>query len=279
VAVASLRPKLAAEPTTELTSPESVESRARAWAARFRRPTLQVLSIAIFLLVWAGVASLDWAIRIPSPLDVLGAAVAIDKHAFLKDMGLSFYRVMLGFVIAGVIGIPLGIAIGFSPLIRNLVFPPVEFLRPVPPIAWIPLAILFFPQQEWMIVFLTFYGAFFPIVYNTIAGVAGIPRAYVRAGKSLGAGRWKLFWHVTLPAMLPSVFTGLHVAIGIAWLMVVAGEMMATQGGVGAMTWEAYQTTRYPLIFVGMATIGVLGYASSVVIRLFARTILRWEER
>jgi NitT/TauT family transport system permease protein len=79
--------------------------------------------------------------------------------------------------------------------------------------------------------------------------------------------------------MLPSVFTGLHVAIGIAWLMVVAGEMMATQGGVGAMTWEAYQTTRYPLIFVGMATIGVLGYASSVVIRLFARTILRWEER
>ena len=238
---------------------------------------LQISSVAGFIILWMIVAEMPRAIKIPTPGAVLEAALALDFAKFLRDCWLSFYRVGVGFLIAAVIGIPLGIVIGYSYLARNLLFPTVEVLRPIPPIAWIPLGILFFPQVEWMIIFLTFYGAFFPIVYNTISGVAGIPIAYIRAGSSLGAGRWTLFWHVMVPAMLPSIFTGLYIAIGIAWLMVVAGEMVAITGGVGGMTWQAYQTTRYPVIFVGMAAIGVLGFLSSFLVSLLAKAVIRWE--
>ena len=193
-------------------------------------------------------------------------------------MLLSTGRVGLGFIIAALVGIPLGVAIGYSPLMRDLAFPPVELFRPIPPIAWIPLAILFFPTAEWMIIFLTFYGAFFPIVYNTVAGVSGIRSNHVRAAKSLGASEWTVFWHVVLPAALPVIFTGLHIAVSVAWLMVVAAEMIANRGGIGAMTWQAYQTTQYPLIFVGMAAIGVLGYLSSALVRLLSQFIVRWEQ-
>lgn len=238
---------------------------------------LQISSVVGFLILWLIVAEMPRAIRIPTPGDVLESAISLDFSKFLQDCWLSFYRVGLGFLIAAAVGIPLGICIGYSYLARNLLFPTVEVLRPIPPIAWIPLGILFFPQVEWMIIFLTFYGAFFPIVYNTISGVAGIPLAYIRAGKSLGASQWTLFWQVMVPAMLPSIFTGLYIAIGIAWLMVVAGEMVAVTGGVGGMTWQAYQTTRYPLIFVGMTAIGILGYMSSFLVRQLARAVICWE--
>jgi NitT/TauT family transport system permease protein len=245
---------------------------------RIRKVGSHCLALLLFLLVWWLVSSLPTAIHIPSPIETAAAMLQLDAHAFLVDMLLSTARVASGFIIAALIGIPLGVAIGYSSLVRDLVFPSVELFRPIPPIAWIPLAILFFPAAEWMIIFLTFYGAFFPIVYNTVAGVSGIRSGYVRAAKSLGASEWTIFWQVVLPAALPIIFTGLHIAISVAWLMVVAGEMIANRGGIGAMTWQAYQTTQYPLIFVGMAAIGVLGYLSSSVVRLLAELIVRWDQ-
>jgi NitT/TauT family transport system permease protein len=246
--------------------------------AQLRTLASQLLAVAIFVLVWWLVSTLPTAIHIPSPVEVATSALQLDSRSFLADMLLSTWRVGLGFVIAALVAIPLGIVMGYSPLARDLMFPPVELFRPIPPIAWIPLAILFFPGTEWMIIFLTFYGAFFPIVYNTVAGVSGIRSNYIRAAKSLGASQLTVFWQVVLPAALPIIFAGLHIAISVAWLMVVAGEMIANQGGVGAMTWQAYQTTQYPLIFVGMAAIGILGYLSSVAVRLLAQIVIRWEQ-
>jgi len=246
--------------------------------ARLRTLATQLLAVAIFVLVWWLVSTLPTAIHIPSPVEVATSALQLDLRLFLADMLLSTWRVGLGFVIAALVAIPLGIVMGYSPLARDLMFPSVELFRPIPPIAWIPLAILFFPGAEWMIIFLTFYGAFFPIVYNTVAGVSGIRSNYIRAAKSLGASQLTVFWQVVLPAALPIIFAGLHIAISVAWLMVVAGEMIANQGGVGAMTWQAYQTTQYPLIFVGMAAIGILGYLSSVAVRLLAQIVIRWEQ-
>ena len=263
-------------PTAEAAATRSL--RISLWAAQLRIIGSQVLAVALFIAVWWFVSTLPTAIHIPSPLEAANAALQLDPWSFFQDMMLSTGRVALGFIIAAMVGIPLGVAIGYSPLVRDLVFPPVELFRPIPPIAWIPLAILFFPTVEWMIIFLTFYGAFFPIVYNTVAGVSGIRSNHVRAAKSLGASEWTVFWHVVLPAALPIIFTGLHIAISVAWLMVVAGEMIANRGGIGAMTWAAYQTTQYPLIFVGMAAIGVLGYMSSAIVRLVARLIVRWEQ-
>jgi NitT/TauT family transport system permease protein len=246
--------------------------------AQLRTLASQLLAVAIFVLVWWLVSTLPTAIHIPSPVEVATSALQLDLRRFLADMLLSTWRVGLGFVIAALVAIPLGIVMGYSPLARDLMFPSVELFRPIPPIAWIPLAILFFPGGEWMIIFLTFYGAFFPIVYNTVAGVSGIRSNYIRAAKSLGASQLTVFWQVVLPAALPIIFAGLHIAISVAWLMVVAGEMIANQGGVGAMTWQAYQTTQYPLIFVGMAAIGILGYLSSVAVRLLAQIVIRWEQ-
>jgi NitT/TauT family transport system permease protein len=258
--------------------PEYPSVRTTLLLAQLRTIGSQLLAVVLFILAWWLVSTLPTAIHIPSPLEAALSGLELDPGVFVANMLLSTWRVGLGFTIATVIAIPLGMVMGYSPLARDLFFPPVELFRPIPPIAWIPLAILFFPGAEWMIIFLTFYGAFFPIVYNTIAGVSGIRTSYMRAAKSLGASEWTVFWHVILPAALPVIFTGLHIAISVAWLMVVAGEMIANQGGIGAMTWQAYQTTQYPLIFVGMAAIGVLGFLSSAAIRLLARAIIRWEQ-
>ena len=236
-------------------------------------------SVLALIGAWALTSTFPWPIPVPSPVDVFNAARALDPKTFAYDVMLSFYRVASGFLIAAALGIPLGIWIGYSKGARNLLFPLIEVMRPIPPIAWIPLAILFFPKAEWMIIFLTFMGAFFPITYNTISGFVDVKPMYIRAGKSLGANDWTLFRHVMFPAMLPVIFAGLRVAVGTAWLMVVAAEMMANTGGVGAMTWEAYQTVRYPRIFVGMATIGILGFASSALVQAVGDRITRWEER
>lgn len=236
------------------------------------------LSVVALLLLWSCVAALPWSISIPSPLDSARALARLDLKDLSGDIFLSCRRVGIGFLIATAVAIPLGILIGYAKWARSMIFPVIEVLRPVPPIAWIPLSILFFPTSEAMIVFLTFLGAFFPIIYNTIAGFAGMKPMYLRAGKSLGASEWRMFWHIILPGMLPVIFAGLHVAIGISWLMVVAGEMMAGKAGVGALTWDAYQTARYPLIFVGMALIGMLGFASSFLIKISGSALCKWEE-
>ena len=238
---------------------------------------LRGLSIAIFLSIWSLFSLMPWAVQVPSPAEVARAALHLDPANFGIDLALSTYRVGVGFLFAAVIGIPLGVIIGYSQTMRDLLFPPIELFRPVPPIAWIPLAILFFPHVETMIVFLTFYGAFFPIVYNTIAGVRNIRATYIRAGRSLGASEWTLFWEVVLPAALPVIFTGLNIAIGVAWLMVIAGEMIANKGGIGALTWQSYQTGQYAVIFVGMASIGILGYLSSLAVYGLTRIFVRWE--
>lgn len=244
-----------------------------------RHTLLRACSFVILLGVWQLLVFLPGVRRIPGPVTTLQAVFSLAPGIYLQQAAKSLLRVLAGFLIAAGVGIPLGIAIGYWRIVRELTFPAVEFLRPVPPIAWIPLSVLFFTSVESQIVFLTFYGAFFPIVYNTAGGVAGVDRTFVRAARSLGASEWQVFRRILLPGALPSVFTGLTIAMGVTWLMVVAAEMIASRGGLGYLTWEAYTTLNYPQIFVGMGAIGILGSLSSVMIRLVGRTIMRWRRR
>lgn len=240
------------------------------------------ISIGALFLVWyVGTKyRLDFYIRfknVPTPFDVFQqAAEVVGSNKFTINITVSIRRILLGFFIAILIGVPLGLIVGKYHRARDLVMPAMEVLRPIPAIAWVPMSIMLWPNNEASIVFITFIGAFFPILLNTIHGVHSMDGVLVRAGRCLGANEPKLFWHVILPGSLPHIFTGLAVGMGVAWVSLIAAEMISGQFGVGYYTWEAYSLVNYPAIVLGMITIGVLGLVSSGVIRLTGTLTMPW---
>jgi NitT/TauT family transport system permease protein len=251
----------------------------------WRRPTLRALSIGLFLLAWhvATQWDLDLYVRfqnIPSPGDVLAEAIALFSSAgFYVHILASLERIWLGFAIATVLGVGLGLVIGWFAVAEDILFPPIELLRPIPAVAWVPISIMLWPTERSSIVFITTLGAFFPIVLNTIHGVEGVDRQLVRAATSLGAGRTAIFREVVLPGALPSIVTGLSVGMGVSWICLISAEMISGQFGVGYFTWLAYGIVKYSQIVVGMLTIGVLGMLSSLIIRLVGTRCMPWLPR
>jgi NitT/TauT family transport system permease protein len=154
--------------------------------------------------------------------------------------------------------------------------PPLEILRPIPAVAWIPLAILMFTSPEDSMVYITFIGAFFPILLNTIHGVQGLDRRLIFASRTLGAGPVTVFREVVLPGALPSIVTGLSIGMGTSWFSLVTAEMISGQFGIGYYTWEAYTLQNYPDIVVGMIAIGVLGMLSSWLIKQAGAWCMPW---
>jgi len=214
---------------------------------------------------------------LPSPLQSLQAGLdVVTQPSFLRDVSYSTYRVLLAWFMASLVAVPLGLFIGWNRKIQLLLFPALEVLRPIPPIAWIPASILFFPAVEPSVVFICFIGAFFPILLNAKTGVEQIDDRYFHASRCLGAAPWHIFWDVVLPGALPSVVVGLALGMGVAWMGVVAAEMIAGEFGLGYMIWYAYALTRYPVIVVGMVVIAALGFGSSALIRIASSHLLRW---
>jgi NitT/TauT family transport system permease protein len=179
---------------------------------------------------------------------------------------------------ACLIGIPLGLMIGWKKVFADFTFPTLEVLRPIPGIAYIPLAILFFPWEEASVAFICFVGAFFPILLNTITGVKLIDRDYFRAALCLGSSPRNVFWHIVLPGALPSISVGVALGMGIGWMASVAGEMISGRWGLGYRIWEAYTLIRYPLIVDGMVAIGLLGLASATLIRYVTMRLIPWRK-
>jgi len=185
-------------------------------------------------------------------------------------------RVFAGFVAAGIVGSGLGLVIGRSRRLEDVLLPPLEMLRPIPAVAWIPLAILMFPSSELSMVFITFIGALFPILLNTIHGVESADPRLVASSRSLGAGRWTIFTEVILPAAAPSIVTGLSIGMGTAWFCLVTAEMISGQFGIGYYTWAAYTIQNYPDIVVGMLFIGVIGMGSSALVKKIGDLAMPW---
>jgi NitT/TauT family transport system permease protein len=184
--------------------------------------------------------------------------------------------VFSGYAAAALSGIVLGVAIGRSRLAADLLLPPLELIRPIPAVAWIPLAILAFPSSELSMIFITFTGAIFPILLNTVHGVESVDPRLLASARSLGAGRRALLWEVILPGALPNIVTGLAIGMGTSWFCLVAAEMISGQFGVGYYTWEAYTLQNYPDIVVGMIFIGLLGMASSFGVRAIGARLTPW---
>src|SRR3989442_5594143 len=253
--------------------------------AGWRRPALRVLSIGLFLAAWhvATTWDLDFYVRfqnIPGPAQVLEEAVALfSSSSFYVHILASLERIWLGFAIATALGVGLGLLIGWFRFAEDLLFPPIELLRPIPAVAWVPIAIMLWPTERSSIVFITGLGAFFPIVLNTIHGVEGIDRGLVRAAMSLGAGRASIFREVVIPGALPNIVTGLSVGMGVSWICLISAEMISGQYCVRYFTLGAYRDLQYAQIVVGMLTIGVLGMISSTLIRLAGAWLMPWRPR
>jgi NitT/TauT family transport system permease protein len=241
-----------------------------------------VLSIIGFVALWQLVVyvKVPYLRNLPLPKAVLISGVhAVGKESYWYDWELSLIRVFIGFIVAQLLGIPLGLAMGLSKKFKAFTFPIFEMLRPIPPIAWIPMAILFWPTREMSIYFLVFIGSFFIIVINVIQGVSNIQISLKWAASSLGCRPRDIFWRILIPGSLPSIITGMTVGMGVTWNVLVAAEMIAGKGGLGRATWEAYVNYNIPFIVVGMVSIGVAGYLCSILIRWFGIKVMPWQTK
>lgn len=241
------------------------------------RLRLNVLaSLLGIALVWAILAEAGAIGSLPGPLPTIRAMIAyLPNPVFHSAVISSLVHIFVPYTVAALIAVPLGLAIGWNRTFRDLVFPALEILRPVPPIAWIPIAILILPTTLGSIMFITFVGAFFPILLNTVRGVQRINRDYVKAVRSLGGDERDVFKQVVFPATMPAIHTGLVVGMGLAWVNLVAAEMIADDG-LGRLIWVAYTGSNYPNIIAGVVFVGILGYASSTIVRWIGNRRLQW---
>lgn len=243
------------------------------------------VSLSIGVLLWhvATAMDLDFYINfsnVPAPLKVFTAFIAhIQTEIFWTHIGVSMRRILFSYSIAVVLGIGIGLIMGRSRIARAFVMPYIEVIRPIPAVAWIPLAILMWPTEESSIIYITFLGALFPIVLNTLHGVEQTPEVLVRAVQSLGASRLDVFRHVVIPAALPSIAAGLAIGMGVSWFSLLAGEIISGQYGIGYFTWNAYSLINYQDIVVGMLVIGGLGTASTVAVKYATLPMLKWQKR
>jgi NitT/TauT family transport system permease protein len=235
--------------------------------------------IAGFFTVWALARRIGWLI-LPGPVEVAaGLPRLISGPTYWLSWLGSSQRVFAGFAIAAVLALALGLAMGIYRKFRLTTFPALELLRPIPPLAWLPLSILFWPSSEATMTFLTFMGAFFPILISVLAGIDRVDSRYVEAALSLGSSRRAIFRRILLPAALPSVFTGFAIAIGITWEVVIAAEMASATNGLGYLTWNAYVNHSLPGIIIGMLSIGLAGMASSAIVTWLGQRAMPWQNR
>jgi len=247
------------------------------------RWAIQSVSLIACLLLWhvASTGHVNLGVvtfqNVPTPLEVLDAGWdLLHSPKLSRHLGSSLMRIALGFVAAAVLGIALGLAIGRSRWARLALLPPLEVARPIPAVAWIPLSILMFPSSEGSMVFITFVGALFPILLNTIHGVHGVDQRLIASARSLGTRRWALLAQVILPSSAPSIVTGLSIGMGTCWFCLVTAEMISGQYGIGYYTWESYTVQNYANIIVGMLLIGALGMGSSALIQWAGRRLMPW---
>ncbi len=239
------------------------------------------IAIAGFFVLWHAlvVFHVPFMRHIPSPITVYHTfSVMVWESEFWVSLLFSTKRVLYGFIAAQIVGIPLGLAMGWSRKFNYLAFPVFEMLRPIPPLAWVPISILFWPTNEMSIAFITFVGAFFTIVLNVLRGVASIDKDLYRSALSLGARPRHVFWRIILPASIPSIATGMMVGIGITWNVVIAAEMISGDKGIGRLTWEGYLAGDTPTIIVGMIVIGLAGWVSSAIVMIVADKMMPWRK-
>ena len=247
------------------------------------RLAVRILSVAVCLSLWqlASKFHFDFGVitfrNIPAPTEVAQSAlVLLQSPKLASHLRYSLMRIFSGFLLAALSGVTLGLIVGRSRAAADLLMPPLELLRPIPAVAWIPMAILMFPSSEVSMIFITFMGALFPILLSTVHGVVDIDDRLIASARSLGAGRAAILREVIIPGASPSIVTGLTIGMGTSWFCLVTAEMISGQFGIGYYTWESYTLQNYADIVVGMTLIGVFGMASSWLVKACGTLAMPW---
>lgn len=243
---------------------------------------LGVLAIVLALILWQVVAQfiVHYSFILPAPTDVASAfADLVGKGDIFIDLWTSLVHFAIGLLLALLVGIPLGIIMGWNRRIESFVDPVIELLRPIPPLAWIPFAIIWFGLTSFSAGFIIFIGAVFPIIINTYSGFRGVPRVFVEAAKMLGCTKdISLIRHIAFPAALPSVAAGIRIATGVGWMCLVAAELFGVSNyGLGQKLWFFYSLHRMDCVVVYMILLGLIGLAFDMIFRYYVdKKFLKW---
>ncbi|MEN4017638.1 MAG: ABC transporter permease [Methanobacterium sp.] len=241
-----------------------------------------IISLAVpvtIIILWSFLTFLNFvpSYILPTPYEVLTSffELLVSGELFI-DMVSTIIRIIVGFLIAAAVAIPIGIGIGWSKEIETLLNSVIQILRPIPPLAWIPFALLWFGLGLQSEVFIIFIGAFFPILLNTIDGVKGVEKVFIEAAYTLGASERQLLSNVVLPASLPGIFTGLRIGIGIGFMSSIAAEMIAAKSGLGYLIMKAMRLIDTGDVIVGMLTIGVIGFVINLLFKKAEDRYILW---
>jgi len=254
------------------------------------RPYLMLAGLMLFTLTWwltTEVLKLPRFEKLPGPVSVIqewfskdpSYGMSIYTSEYYEHIWRSVLRVLQAFGLATILGVPLGLFMGWKKTFKDYTFPILETLRPIPMLAWVPLAILMWPGREAAIIYLTFLAAFFATTLNTLLGVESIDESFFRAARCLGSKPHHIFFRVVVPGALPFVFTGLQISMGVAWFSLVAGEMLAGEYGLGYLIWNSFILVQYPVIVIAIVTLGSIGWASSALIRFVGTLLMKWKVR
>jgi len=245
---------------------------------------LRVCSLLLFFTLWWGVSLLNAhvlkvfnPVLLPAPDEVLRAGIKMAASGeLLRHITASLSRVLWGFGIAAVLGVAVGTALGRSRVLEHLVEPTLEMLRPIPPLAFLPMMVLWFGIGESSKVAFIAYAAFFPVFTTTVEGIKYVDPVLIRAASSLGATERQIFWHVVLPAATPNIITGLRLAFGLSFFVIVAAEFIAADSGLGFLINDARTFFLVANMLLGAAVIGIIGVVANVLLRKLEARLLRW---
>lgn len=245
-----------------------------------------IFAVLMLLAAWAAITmtGLVGPGYLPTPLDMTREFINLlgdgyKGKSLWVHVQISLFRTLTGFAIGVAVGIPIGLLSGYSRVVGAMFSPIMAFIRPIPPIAFIPMAVLYFGLGETGKVVLIMFTAFNYAFVNAHAGAAGVPLSYFRAAESMGLRKTQTFIRVVLPAAIPQIFTGLKVAMALSWAVVVAAELVGAQAGLGFMISDAAQLFRIPVVFIGIALIGAIGLFLNLVLAVSEDRLVHWKGR
>ncbi|MCU5771827.1 taurine ABC transporter permease TauC [Erwiniaceae bacterium BAC15a-03b] len=246
--------------------------------------TLSIITLLVLLAVWWGVTALKLIspLFLPAPQQVLHQLLTVASAQGFMDatlwqhLGASLTRILIALFAAALIGIPVGIAMGLNATVRGILDPLIELYRPVPPLAYLPLMVIWFGIGETSKILLIYLAIFAPVALSALAGVKSAQQVRLRAARSLGASRWQVLWYVVLPGALPEILTGLRIGLGVGWSTLVAAELIAATRGLGFMVQSAGEFLATDVVLAGIAVIAVIAFTLELGLRALQRRLTPW---